>query len=182
MAGPMLTRRRCLALLPSLLATGCGYTLAGRGQYLPSYITAVAVPPFGNTTPIPQVDQIFTNKVRAEFQSRGQYSVVTSESGADGLVKGTITGLGTMPVAFTAAQLARRLRITVVLAVSFEDLRQKKVLWENPALSFSDEYELASPGSLGGDTAAFIGQESAVIDRLGDDFARNVVTAILEAF
>jgi hypothetical protein len=182
MAGPMLTRRRCLVLMPSLVATGCGYTLAGRGQYLPSYITAIAVPLFGNTTPIPQVDQIFTNKVRAEFQNRGQYSVVAGESGADGLVKGTLTGLGTTPVAFTAAQLARRLRITVVLAVSFEDLRQKKVLWENPALSFSDEYELASPGNVGADAAAFIGQQSAVIDRLGDDFARNVVTAILEAF
>jgi len=176
------TRRQCLALLPSLVATGCGYTLAGRGQYLPSYITVISVPPFANTTPVPVVDQVFTNKVRAEFQSRGQYRVVTGETGADGLVKGTIISLGTAPVAFTASQLARRLRISVVLAVSFEDLRQKKVLWENPALSFSDEYELASPGSAGGDAAAFIGQESAVIDRLGDDFARSVVTAILEAF
>lgn len=179
---PRLTRRACLALLPSLAAAGCGYTLAGRGQYLPTYITAISVPPFGNTTPIPRIDQIFTSKVRAEFQNRGQYRVVTGDTGADGLVKGTITGLGALPVAFTASQLARRLRLTVVLAVSFEDLRQKKVLWENPALSFSDEYELASPGSLGGDAGAFIGQETAVIDRLGDDFARNVVTAILEAF
>jgi hypothetical protein len=179
---PRLTRRSCLALLPSLAAAGCGYTLAGRGQYLPTYITAISVPAFGNTTPIPRIDQIFTNKVRAEFQNRGQYRVVTGDTGADGLVKGTITGLGALPVAFTASQLARRLRLTVVLAVSFEDLRQKKVLWENPALSFSDEYELASPGSLGGDAGAFIGQETAVIDRLGDDFARNVVTAILEAF
>jgi hypothetical protein len=179
---PRLTRRACLALLPSLAAAGCGYTLAGRGQYLPTYITAISVPPFGNTTPISRIDQIFTSKVRAEFQNRGQYRVVTGDTGADGLVKGTITGLGALPVAFTASQLARRLRLTVVLAVSFEDLRQKKVLWENPALSFSDEYELASPGSLGGDAGAFIGQETAVIDRLGDDFARNVVTAILEAF
>jgi len=177
-----LTRRRCLALLPSLVAGGCGYTLAGRGQYLPSYITAISVPPFANTTPIPLIDQIFTNKVRTEFQNRGQYRVVTGETGADGLVKGTITGLSTAPVAFTASQLARRLRISVILAVSFEDLRQKKVLWENPALSFADEYELASPGSLGGDAGAFIGQETAVLNRLGDDFARNVVTAILEAF
>lgn len=176
------TRRQCLALLPSLVATGCGYALAGRGQYLPTYITTIGVPLFANTTPIPQVDQIFTNKVRAEFQNRGQYRVLTGDTGVDGLVKGTLTGLGAQPVAFTASQLARRLRLTVTLAVSFEDLRQKKVLWENPALSFSDEYELASPGSIGGDAAAFIGQESAVIDRLGDDFARSVVTAIFEAF
>lgn len=182
MSALQMTRRRCLALLPTLVSGGCGYVLAGRGQYLPSYISAIGVPLFANTTPTPLIDQIFTNKVRTEFQNRGQYRVVTGDTGADGLVKGTITGLGAAPVAFTASQLARRLRINVVLAVSFEDLRQKKILWENPALSFADEYELASPGSLGTDAGAFIGQETAVIDRLGDDFARNVVTSILEAF
>jgi hypothetical protein len=56
------------------------------------------------------------------------------------------------------------------------------VLWENPALSFSDEYELASASSAGLAAGSFIDQERAAVDRLSTDFARSVVSAIMEAF
>ena len=144
-----LTRRQMLALLPAVGAAGCGYTLAGRGSFLPDYIRIIGIPAFGNTTPYQTVEQIFTDKVRVEFQSRGQYTAVPTETGADGIVRGTISGISAVPVAFTDSQLARRYRFTVVVGVSFEDVRQKKKLWENPALNFSDEYELASATSAG---------------------------------
>ncbi len=177
-----MTRRDVLALLPALAASGCGYSLAGRGSFLPSYIRAIGIPAFGNTTPYQTVEQIFTDRVRAEFQSRGQYSIVPVDTGVDGVVRGTIVAIGAAPVGFTEAQLARRYRFTIIVAVSFEDVKQQKRLWENPALNFSDEYELNSPGSIGLDAAAFIGQERAAIDRMSADFARTVVSAILEAF
>ena len=79
--------------------------------------------------------------------------------GADGVVRGTITGISAAPVAFTDAQLARRYRFTLIVAVSFEDVREKKTLWENPALNFSDEYELASASSAGLGATEFLGQE-----------------------
>jgi hypothetical protein len=69
--------------------------------------------------------------------------------------------------------------------VKFDDLAQKRTLWENPALSFSDEYELQSRLTVGGavlDAAAFLEQERAAMDRLSTDFARSVVSSILEAF
>ena len=47
--------------------------------------------------------------------------------------------------ASTMQQLASRIRVTVIVKVRFEDVKAQKTLWENPALSFSDEYELASP-------------------------------------
>ncbi|MCC7125000.1 MAG: LptE family protein [Acidobacteria bacterium] len=176
-----LSRRYVLGMLPAMAAAGCGYTLAGRGSFLPAYIQTIGIPAFANTTPFATVEQIFTDKVRAEFQSRGQYSVVPTDTGADGVVRGTITGIGASPVGFTDAQLARRYRFSITLAVAFEDARQQKKLWENPALSFADEYELAS--SIAGlDTSAILGQERAAIDRLATDFARSVVSAILEAF
>jgi hypothetical protein len=69
----------------------------------------------------------------------------------------------------------------VIVKVKFEDVRAQKTLWENPALSFSDEYELAS-NSTGGDVSAFVGNERVAMDRMSTDFARSVVSAILEAF
>jgi hypothetical protein len=182
----MLSRREYLRTLPvaaaALAAGACGYALAGRGSFLPDHIRSIAIPLFANRTPFLAVELMFTERVRVEFQSRGNYSVQPNEPGADGVVRGEIMAIGAAPVGFSDQQLATRYRFTVTVSVKFDDLTQNKTLWENPALSFSDEYDLASRNSVGLDTAAFLEQERAAIDRLSTDFARSVVSAILEAF
>jgi hypothetical protein len=163
-------------------AVSCGYALAGRGSFLPDYIRTLGIPMFTNTTPYQLVEQVFTAKVRLEFQSSRRYTVVPTDQGVDGIVRGEISSISTQPVSLTDAQLASRYRVIVVVKIAFEDVKQQKVLWENPALSFSDEYELANPGTSGADVSAFIGNERVAMDRLSTDFARSVVSAILEAF
>jgi hypothetical protein len=177
----MITRRELL-LVFAAAGSGCGYSLAGRGSFLPSYIRVIGIPMFVNRTPYFTVEQQFTEKVRIEFQSRGRYTVNPTEQGADGVVRGEITGISVAPVGFTGAQLANRYRFTVSVSVKFDDVKQGKTLWENPGLSFSDEYELASSGSIVLAGAAFLDQERVAFDRLSTDFARSVVQAILEAF
>ncbi len=175
-------RREFVAFVAAGLSSSCGYALAGRGSFLPTYIRVLGIPMFENSTPFQTVEQIFTQKVRLEFQSSRRYTVVPTDEGADGIVRGQITAISTQPVSLTDAQLASRYRVTVVVKIAFEDVKAQKVLWENPALSFSDEYELASPGTSGGDVSAFIGNERVAMERLSEDFARSVVSAILEAF
>ena len=114
------------------------------GRFCRTYIRTIGIPLFLNRTPFVTVEQMFTEKVRVEFQSRGRYAVQPTETGADGVVRGEITGISAAPVGFTDAQLATRYRFTVTVSVKFDDATQKKTLWENPALSFSDEYELSS--------------------------------------
>lgn len=177
-----MNRRHFLAVLASVSASSCGYALSGRGSFLPAYIRVLGIPMFGNATPFQLVEQVFTQKVRLEFQSRRRYTVVPTDQGADGIVRGEISSISLTPVSLTDAQLASRVRITVIVKIAFEDVKAQKVLWENPALSFSDEYELANPGTGGGDVSAFIGNERVAMSRLSDDFARSVVSAILEAF
>jgi hypothetical protein len=176
-------RRRFLGLLAAAVGTtSCGYALAGRGSFLPEYIRVLGIPMFGNATPFQTIEQIFTQKVRLEFQSSRRYTVVPTDQGADGVVRGQITSITVTPVSLTDAQLASRLRVTVTVKIAFEDVKAQKVLWENPSLSFSDEYELANAGTAGADVSAFIGNERLAMDRLSDDFARSIVSAILEAF
>lgn len=178
-----LKRRDFLAVLAATAtSTSCGYALAGRGSFLPAYIRVLGIPMFGNATPFQTVEQLFTQKVRLEFQSSRRYTVVPTDEGADGVVRGEITSISVNPVSLTDAQLASRLRVTVVVKIAFEDVKTQKVLWENPSLSFSDEYELANRGTTGGDVSAFIGNERVAMDRMSEDFARSVVSAILEAF
>lgn len=186
--GTPMSRRALLALVPAAggVLAGCGYTLAGRGSFLPDYIRTLGVPMFGNRTPYSPMEQLFTEKVRVEFQSRGRYQVVPTDAGADGVVRGEVMSIGLAPAGFNPSQQASRYRFTVVIGVSFSDARQQKVLWENPSLTFSDEYELASAASVGlaatAGAGAFIDQERAAVDRLTSDFARSVVSAIMEAF
>ena len=181
-----MTRRELLRAFPvgaaGLAAGACGYSLAGRGSFLPASMRIIGIPQFLNRTPY-AVEQLFTQKVRIEFQGRGRYVVNPTETGADGVVRGEVLGISASPVGFTDVQLATRYRFTIVIGVKFDDLKQQKTLWENPSLTFSDEYELANRGGLAGVTgAAFLDQERGAVDRLSTDFARSVVSAILEAF
>lgn len=180
------TRRDVLRALPvmaaGISAASCGYALAGRGSFLPDYIKTLGVPMFGNATPYQSVEQVFTQKVRLEFQSSRRYTVVPGEDGVDGVVRGEIESISLQPVNLNDAQLASRFRVTVLVKIKFDDVRAQKTLWENPALSFSDEYELASNSNSGLDVSAFVGNERVAMDRMSSDFARSIVSAILEAF
>lgn len=167
----------CLALL----STGCGYALAGRGTFLPSYIHTVGIPPLENRSTFSQVEQVLTQKIREEFIGRGKYNVVSGDAGADAVLSGEIVGISVQPVAFTNQQFASRYLFTLTMRVQFTDTRTSEILWSDDALTFRGEYELATTSTeVSG--ASFLDQERSSFDRIGNDVARSVVTAISEAF
>jgi hypothetical protein len=167
--------------LTAWLFSSCGYSLAGRGSFLPESIRAIGIPLFVNNTPFVQIEQVLTEKVRAEFIGRGKYTVLPQDTGVDALLLGTIVNIGVNPASFTADQQASRYVIALTVAIQFRDVKADRVLWENPALVFSEEYEVTNATSAL-DPTAFFGQEANALDRVGSDFARTVVSAILEAF
>lgn len=164
-----------------LLSSACGYSLAGRGSFLPDYIRTIGVPTFTNRTPIFNLETQLTQGVRSEFIGRGKYRILPDEGNVDALLTGEISSVSVVPIAFTAAQLASRYQITMTARVSLRDIREGKVLWENPALLFRTEYD-AQSGQTTADPAAFFGQDANALDRMSADFARTIVSAILEAF
>jgi hypothetical protein len=175
-----------LALLLSS-SGGCGYALAGHGSFLPDYIRIIGIPAFGNQTSYFDIAQILTDKVRTEFIGRGHYQVVPETAGADGVMVGTITGISILPSAFSAQQQASRYTITVTANIELRDSRENKVLWNNPAVIVRDEIDATGSAVSGDpngalDPAAFFNQETSAVQRVGDEFARTVVSAILEAF
>ena len=184
----MTNRRRsgpaCLAGLAMaiLIDTGCGYTLAGQGTFLPEYIQTIGVPLFENGTSIFEIEQTLTQHVRTQFIGRGRYRVVAAETGVDALLAGTIDSISITPATFTAQQQASRYIFTLRAAIEFRDLATGEVLWQNPELTFSDEYEVASGTGGQLDVNTFFGQQSNAVERLARDFASTVVSSILEAF
>ena len=165
-----------------LTAPGCGYALAGRGSFLPDYIRTVGIPQLVNNTPFFQVEQILTEKIRTEFIGRGRYTVVPEAEGTDAVVTGTVTSITVQPVGFTEQQLASRYQFTLTMNLSFTDARTGQALWSNNALTFREEYELSTRSNTELEGSTFLSQERSAFDRIADDVARTIVTAILEAF
>lgn len=171
-----------VTLLVGLSTSGCGYALAGRGSYLPAYIRVVGIPQLVNSSTFFQVEQILTEKIRAEFIGRGRYTVIPALEGADAVVTGAVTSITVQPVGFTEQQLASRYLFTLTMKVEFTDARTSKVLWSNGALTFREEYELTTRGNTALEGATFLSEERSSFDRIAADVARTVVTAIVEAF
>ena len=177
-----MTRLIAIFLLTVLGSSGCGYSLAGRGSFLPTYIQSVGIPLFVNRTTFFDVEQVLTEKVRGEFIGRGKYRITPDATGADAILTGEVLGISVQPVGFTDQQLASRYLFTLILKVTFTDTRTNQPLWSNDALTFREEYELTTRGNTALEGAAFLDQERSSFDRISNDIARTVVTAILEAF
>jgi hypothetical protein len=171
-----------LALLGAgLVASGCGYALAGRGSFLPASIATIGIPTLTNRTTIFNLETLLTQKVRAEFIGRGRYQILPDAQGVDAVLSGEIGSVSVAPVSFSGDQLASRYTITMQARVELRDLRDNTVLWENGNLVFRQEYD-AQSGTGVQDAAAFFEQDVSALDRITTDFARSIVSAILEAF
>jgi outer membrane lipopolysaccharide assembly protein LptE/RlpB len=175
-----------VALIAALshVLSGCGYALAGRGSFLPSDIRIMGIPLLENRTPVPRIDQIFTEKIRTEFIERGggKYEIRPTQSGAHAVLSGAITSITYNAVGLTEQQQASRYLFTVTMRVQLTDSRDGQVLWSNESLTFREEYDLRTRSNGQLDGAVLLEQEGPAMDRLGSDLARSVVTAILEAF
>jgi len=173
--------RGALVAITALSMGGCGYTLAGRGSFLPAHVKKIGIPLFANRTQFFEIEQALTQRVRSEFMGRGKYEIVPQEAGADAVLTGEVTGLAIAPSGFNAQQQATRYAATLTAKMEFRDLRSNKVLWANANLVFREEYEVTTV-TQGADPTLFFGQNTNALERLATDFARTVVSAILEAF
>lgn len=170
----------CVALGALTVTSGCGYALAGRGSFLPDYIKVVGVPAFVNQTAIFDIDRVLTDRVRTEFGSRGKYRVQPDVNNVDAILIGTITSVRLDNTAYTAGSQASRVSLIVTASFEFRDVRDNKILWSSASMQFREEYEPTS--ATGTDVTAFFGQNANAMERLAQNFARSVVTSILEAF
>jgi hypothetical protein len=177
-------KRTLAALLvgfSALAAQGCGYSLAGHGSFLPVYIKSIGIPTFSNRTPVFNLETMLTQKVRSELIGRGKYQVLPQDSGVDAVLVGDVTAALITPASFNAQQLASRYTITIVANIQLRDLHENKVIWENPNVVFRQDYENTS-GTNAVDINSFFGHEANALDRISSDFARTIVSSILEAF
>lgn len=170
--------RRLLALLlaATLATSSCGYTLVGRGAFLPDYIQTVAIPTFVNNTSRFELEVRVTDAVTREFVSRGNYRIVGQQQGADAVLSGEIQSFTVTPVGLGRSENADTWQVAIRARVTFTDLVANKVLFTNSAFTYQDQFEF--PVSSQGR----VDLEIASIDEVAGEFARAVVSSILEGF
>ena len=178
-----LDRRLGVLCFLCVLAAGCGYSLAGRGSFLPANIRTIGIPMFTNRTNVFNLETLLTQDVRSEFIGRGRYRILPEAgSGVDAALTAEVTSVTIRPVSLNTQQLATRFEILMQARVQLRATADDKVLWENPGVLFRQEFESQSTQQNALDPAAFFGQDRNALERMSLDFARTIVSAILEAF
>jgi outer membrane lipopolysaccharide assembly protein LptE/RlpB len=183
-----MTRRRPSVWLAAIVAgavcalSGCGYALAGKGSTLPPTIRRIGIPAFQNLSTTPELDRLFTEALRAEFQSRGKFVIVTETTGVDAVLSGSIKSVTPTVTAFTPdTRQALRYSVSVLASAEFKEVNADKPLWANSALRVSDEYDAPNNVAVG-DLASLFAQDQNALERLAKTFAQKLVSTILENF
>jgi hypothetical protein len=156
---------------------GCGYHTAGKVNGLPPDIRTIAVPAFVNQTQTYRVEQVLTSAVIREFNTRTRYHIVTnSGADADAVLHGTVLQTDFVPVTYDSVSgRASSALVTVVVRVSLVD-RNNHVIWENPNYSFHEQYQVSR------EISSFFEEDQPAVDRLADEFARTLVSNVVEAY
>ena len=172
-------------LILLLTSAGCGYHTAGHAVQLPENVQTISIPAFVNETSTYRIEEMLTSSVVREFTTRTHYRILHGSSEtADATLRGTVLSTSASPLAYNSSTgQAASLLIVVSMRVTLSD-RQGKVLYQNPAYLFREQYEVSGNAQQGTakNLTSFFEEDSPAFRRLSQDFARTLVSNILEGF
>ncbi|HSQ77549.1 MAG TPA: LptE family protein, partial [Nitrospirota bacterium] len=127
-----------------LLLSSCGYHISGTGGIVPGGVRTISVPVFLNATNEPYVDVEVTQAVVEEFMTDGRLKVVGLEE-AELALRGKIVKYEVTPLSYNPQAYVQQYRVHIVVDASLEDLRSKKILWQERGIqsSFISDYTVS---------------------------------------
>jgi len=180
---------QALLILVALLASGCGYHVAGKSDAMPKSIHVIAVPALENKTTVYRIEQRLTAATVHEFLAKTRYRIVPEPANADAVLRGKVLSIEAVPLLFdTKTGRATTMLVTVKCEVTFEERESGKVLYHTDNFLFRNQYEIASvlsPATGGVDlttVAGFFQEQDPALDRLARDFATRLVAAVTENY
>jgi hypothetical protein len=155
--------------------TECYSTKGGGG--LPKHIKTLAIPAFQNPSLRYKVEQRLTAAVVDEAVRRVRsIKIVSTPETADAVMIGAVRYFGFRPVLLDDQGRARLFEIAISVQVTVRDQTTNKVIYDNQNFVFRGEYEVP------GDPKTYLNEEGASTDRIARDFAKSIVSIILEGF
>jgi outer membrane lipopolysaccharide assembly protein LptE/RlpB len=176
---------RILFLLASSIAAGCGYHVAGRTDALPKTIHVIAVPAIESKTSSYRIEQRLTAATVHEFLARTNYKVVSTPESGDAVLRGKVLSVEVVPLLFITTNAtattpsttrATTMLVTMKCEVTLTETTTQKVLFHTDNFVFRNEYELST------DVKSFFEEQDPALDRMAQDFAKRLVTAVTENY
>ena len=160
-----------------LAFAGCGYHTSGHAVRLPDTVHTIYVPMFGNTTQTFRVEQTITTAVVQELRSRTSYRIVTSNDGtADATLTGVVNYTSNSPLTYDSVTGRISSSLITVGAKASLVSQSGKVLWDNPNYVYREQYQVSR------DVASFFDESNPAFQRVANEFAKSLVSNILEAY
>ena len=158
------------------IGAGCGYHTAGKANLLPRDLRTLAIPAFVNQTQTYSIEQTLTSAVVQEFATRTNYRLTADPASADAVLHGTVLSSYTTPLTYDSnTGRAATVLVIVSMSVTLND-RNGRVLYQNPLYTFREQYQVSE------ELSSFFEEDSPAFHRLSRDFARTLVSNVLEAF
>ena len=169
--------RGASTVLLALSTIACGYHSAGHAVRLPENVKTLAVPGFLNQSQTYRIEQTLTAAVVREFTTRTHYQILhQANDSADATLHGTVLTTTASPLTYDSRTgRAESVQVVVSMKVSLVD-RQGKVLFQNPAYVFREQYQVSQ------ELSSFFEEDSPALGRLSRDFAQTLVSNVLEDF
>ena len=117
--------------LPIFFACG-PYSFSSSGN---TGLKTVAVPVFNDQTAEFGVKEQITKAIIAAF-TRDNSLKIADRRAADAMVNGTLLRVSEQAGAYTKTEEVQQIRVTVTVQIKFEDVKKRKVLWEESLTQF----------------------------------------------
>jgi outer membrane lipopolysaccharide assembly protein LptE/RlpB len=161
-----------------LSSVGCGYHLVGTSDFLPEELKILYVAPFENLTSWADMDQRLGEALNREWVRRRRFELVNRPEESDLVLKGTISSIRVAPVTFDESGRATEYQMTLRASVQLVDARgeEPEILWEDQGFSRQSSYDVDESA------ANYFDRQMESMEILSRDFARSLVSAVLEGF
>lgn len=178
MGSGMANRGRVIwvTILLALITSACGYHTAGKASLIPTEVKTIAIPSFVNQTQTYRIESILTEAVVREFNTRTKFRITSDPDGADAVLRGTVTSTQLAPVTYDSnTGRASSALVTVNMKVLLT-AKDGRVLYQNANYVFREQYQVSR------ELSSFFEEEGPAVDRLSRDFARTLVSNVLEMY
>ena len=158
-----------LFIVPSVISSGCTYSF--RGGSVPAGLKTIAIPLVDDRSGYgdPTLRDELTQQLVSRFTSDNTLQIADRNT-ADSMLEVAVTDVKDAPSVVQAGEAVATRRITITVHVTFEDLKQRKKIWDK---DFSNWGDYSTGGSLTNRNEGL----DAAIKNISEDILNETVAA-----
>jgi hypothetical protein len=126
-----------LVWMGAWLASGCAYSF--KGGSVPPHLKTVAIPIVEDQSGYgdPSLRDLFSTQLVQRFTSDNTLQLADRTS-SDSILEGVVTDVKDVPLVLQGGEQVAQRRITVTVRMTFQDLKQRKKVWEKDFSSWGN--------------------------------------------